>query len=204
MVGGGAQNRWLVFGLVQIGTFLGNAFPFRPSHVSDTGLQQHHPMFVAVVVDGLFMLAGPGMVCTCGAEMASYLPTSLSSTPGVGWFPALIFDPSPIRTERLNRVSAGQVLVLDSEGSSYASDVYSFGIVVWEVISRNLPWSNKTRPSEIVFAILKGVRPPFHVDDPVDMVDIAKACWCGEPKERTTFQAILEGMKAEGWVVDDE
>ncbi|CAM9600751.1 unnamed protein product [Ectocarpus sp. 8 AP-2014] len=89
--------------------------------------------------------------------------------------------------------------VLDSEGSSYPSDVYSFGIVVWEVISRQLPWTNKTRPSEIMFAVLKGIRPSFHVDAPTDIVDIAKACWCGEPKERTTFSAILEGMKAKCW-----
>ncbi|CAN0441159.1 unnamed protein product [Pylaiella littoralis] len=94
--------------------------------------------------------------------------------------------------------------VLDSEGSSYASDVYSFGIVVWEVTSRKLPWSNKTRVSELVLAVLKGIRPSFHVDTPVDIVDIAKACWCGEPKERTTFRAILEGVKAKGWVMNDE
>lgn len=94
--------------------------------------------------------------------------------------------------------------MLDSEGSSYASDVYSFGIVVWEVTSRKLPWSNKTRVSEIVLAVLKGIRPSFHVDAPVDIVDIAKACWCGEPKDRTTFRAILEDMKAKGWVMNDE
>ncbi|CAN0383843.1 unnamed protein product, partial [Ectocarpus fasciculatus] len=49
--------------------------------------------------------------------------------------------------------------VLDSEGSSYESDVYSFGIVVWEVLSRELPWSNKSRPSEILTAVLRGIRP---------------------------------------------
>ncbi|CAN0134909.1 unnamed protein product, partial [Hapterophycus canaliculatus] len=40
--------------------------------------------------------------------------------------------------------------VLDSEGSTYKSDVYSFGIVVWEVFSRERPWANKTRPTEIL------------------------------------------------------
>ena len=88
--------------------------------------------------------------------------------------------------------------MLDSEKSSYASDVYSFGIVVWEVLSREVPWANKTRPSEILTAVLRGVRPSFPVGAPADIVDIAKACWAGEPKERTTFRAILDAMKAKG------
>ncbi|CAM9120296.1 unnamed protein product [Ectocarpus sp. 13 AM-2016] len=89
--------------------------------------------------------------------------------------------------------------VLESEGSSYESDVYSFGIVAWEVISRELPWAKKTRPRDILTAVWRGDRPSFHLDAPADIVDIAKACWCGEPKERATFRAILEGMKAKGW-----
>ncbi|CBJ27694.1 Tyrosine kinase specific for activated (GTP-bound) p21cdc42Hs/ leucine rich repeat protein [Ectocarpus siliculosus] len=89
--------------------------------------------------------------------------------------------------------------VLESEGSSYESDVYSFGIVVWEVISREVPWAKKTRSRDILTAVLRGVRPSFHVDAPADVVDIANACWCGEPKERTTFRAILQGIKAKDW-----
>ncbi|CAM9416640.1 unnamed protein product [Ectocarpus fasciculatus] len=89
--------------------------------------------------------------------------------------------------------------VLESEGSSYESDVYSFGIVTWEVISRELPWAKKTRPRDILTAVWRGDRPSFHVDAPGDIVDIAKACWCAEPKERTTFSVILEGMKAGEW-----
>ncbi|CBJ29614.1 conserved unknown protein [Ectocarpus siliculosus] len=84
--------------------------------------------------------------------------------------------------------------MLEEEGSSFASDVYSFGIVVWEVFSRKLPWANKTRPREILSAVLRGKRSLFHTATPADIVDIAKACWGGEPEERTTFSAILEDM----------
>lgn len=89
--------------------------------------------------------------------------------------------------------------MLESGGSTYASDVYSFGIVVWEVISRELPWANKTRPRDILSAVLMGVRPSFHVDVPADIVHIARACWDGAPEARTTFTAIMKDMKAKGW-----
>ncbi|CAM9164639.1 unnamed protein product, partial [Hapterophycus canaliculatus] len=88
--------------------------------------------------------------------------------------------------------------VLDAEGCTYKSDVYSFGIVVWEVFSRERPWANKTRPTEILTAVLRGSRPSFRADAPADIVDIAKACWSGEPNKRTTFRAILDDMKAKG------
>ncbi|CAN0222017.1 unnamed protein product [Pylaiella littoralis] len=94
--------------------------------------------------------------------------------------------------------------VLESGGSSHESDVYSFGIVVWEVLSRDIPWAKKTRPRDILTAVLRGLRPSFHVDAPADMVDIAKACWGGEPEERPTFRAVLEGMYATDWGGDDE
>ena len=97
------------------------------------------------------------------------------------------------------RVLFARAQVLEAEGSSYESDVYSFGIVVWEVISRELPWAKKTRPRDILTAVWRGDRPSFPIDAPADIVDIAKACWCAEPKERTTFSAILEDMKAEEW-----
>ena len=89
--------------------------------------------------------------------------------------------------------------MLDSERSSYASDVYSFGIVVWEVVTRELPWASKTRPSEILTAVLRGARPSFHVDAPADIVDISGACWGAKPGERTTFRAMMELMKTRGW-----
>ncbi|CAM9606844.1 unnamed protein product, partial [Hapterophycus canaliculatus] len=49
--------------------------------------------------------------------------------------------------------------VLDATRSTYASDVYSFGIVAWEVLSRELPWANVTHPRDVyIRVVLKGLR----------------------------------------------
>ncbi|CAM9360961.1 unnamed protein product [Scytosiphon promiscuus] len=90
--------------------------------------------------------------------------------------------------------------VLEATGSTFASDVYSFGIVAWEVLSRELPWANVTHPRDIyIRVVLKGLRPDFPAEAPADMVDMVRACWLGDPKARPVFQSIMEDIKLQGW-----
>ncbi|CAM9714974.1 unnamed protein product, partial [Laminaria digitata] len=90
--------------------------------------------------------------------------------------------------------------VLDADGSTYASDIYSFGIVAWEVLSRELPWSTVTHPKEIyIRVVLKNMRPVMPDDAPTKIAEVARACWAPEPADRPAFSAILERMKSNGW-----
>lgn len=89
--------------------------------------------------------------------------------------------------------------MLEAEGSTYESDVYSFGIVAWEVISTKFPWADKIRPRDVICAVLKGLRPVIPAGAPVDIADVMKACWAEEPEARPEFGAIMEGLKLNGW-----
>ncbi|CAM9307947.1 unnamed protein product [Laminaria digitata] len=92
--------------------------------------------------------------------------------------------------------------VLHAAGSTYASDVYSFGIVVWEVLSRELPWATVTHPRDIyIHVVLNELRPTIPDGAHTYMADVARACWAGEPGVRPTFSAMVEGMKANPWNV---
>ncbi|CAM9883057.1 unnamed protein product, partial [Laminaria digitata] len=85
--------------------------------------------------------------------------------------------------------------VLHAAGSTYASDAYSFGIVVWEVLSRKLPWATVMNPRDIYIRVgLNELRPTIPDDAPTDIADVARACWAGEARDRPTFSAIVEGM----------
>ena len=95
---------------------------------------------------------------------------------------------------------ATQLKVLDYTGSTYASDVYSFGIVAWEVLSRELPWANVARPREVyILVVLKSLRPVIPVGAPADIVNMMRACWAGEPDARPTFSTIMERFESCGW-----
>ncbi len=97
------------------------------------------------------------------------------------------------RDDILHRIirTPSQSKVLDSPGNTYASDVYSFGIVAWEVLSRELPWANVARPRDVyIYVVLKSLRPDIPIDTPTDIGNVIKACWAGEPDARPTFRKI--------------
>lgn len=86
--------------------------------------------------------------------------------------------------------------VLDAEVPCFSSDVYSFGVVMWEILSREKPWSNETRPREIMARVFRGDRLPLSDTFPGDLAGIMKACWEDEPGNRPTAEDILKRLKS--------
>lgn len=85
--------------------------------------------------------------------------------------------------------------MLNSKGSSYASDVYSFGIVAWEVLSMEVPWADEALPFDIFRRVVfRGERPTVPVDAPADLADIVRQCWAGPPKKRPTSHEIMQKL----------
>ena len=86
--------------------------------------------------------------------------------------------------------------MLEKKGTSRASDVYSFGMVAWEVLTRQSPWADQAQPRDIYLrVVIHGDRPAIPVDCPADIAEMLRGCWAQEPKQRTAFQAILDGGK---------
>lgn len=88
-------------------------------------------------------------------------------------------------------------------GQSYTtrSDVYAFGIVLWELCTRCIlkqyqsPYSSyKSLIHDfqiIVQAAKKGIRPEINKDIPEPMVNVMKLCWDHEPKNRPDVDTLL-------------
>lgn len=73
---------------------------------------------------------------------------------------------------------------------SEASDVWGFGIVVWEVYTLcHVPW--KGTVNKLLFnAIEAGKRPPKPDRVPYDIWTIVKRCWHADPKQRPAFKEM--------------
>ena len=83
--------------------------------------------------------------------------------------------------------------VMNSQPYSFPADVYSFGIVLWEIAARETPYKD-LKPYEIPDRVLKGVRPDLNKISPgvpPAIKDLIALCWDQSPQNRPTFRQII-------------
>ncbi len=69
-------------------------------------------------------------------------------------------------------------------------DVYSYGVVLWEVVVKELPF-NDMSPIQAAFAVAKhGMRPKLPDDTPERLRCLINKCWCDDPQSRATFELV--------------
>lgn len=90
--------------------------------------------------------------------------------------------------------------VLDGRSYDEKVDVYSYGICLFEVICRRIPFDGSgLEPVSIAVAVSKGERPSLcHVpaDCPAELRLLMECCWAHRPGARPGFDAILESLKS--------
>ncbi|CAN1266861.1 Probable serine/threonine-protein kinase SIS8 [Linum perenne] len=85
--------------------------------------------------------------------------------------------------------------VLRNEPSDEKCDVYSYGVILWELCTMQQPWGGMN-PMQVVGAVGFQHR---RLDIPSDMdpavADIIQKCWQTDPKLRPTFAEIMAALK---------
>ncbi|KAJ8598921.1 hypothetical protein CTAYLR_009845 [Chrysophaeum taylorii] len=73
------------------------------------------------------------------------------------------------------------------------SDVYSYGMLVYEVITRERPWDDLSQAQIVMRAALREERPilPAEIYVPPDIVQLMTMCWAHNPDDRPTFADIV-------------
>jgi len=74
-------------------------------------------------------------------------------------------------------------------------DVYSFGIVLWELVTGLLPFSNMTAVQAAFAVVNRGVRPQIPADSPPQIVDIMSRCWDANPDLRPSFVQVVKMLE---------
>ncbi|XP_016443377.2 putative serine/threonine-protein kinase SIS8 isoform X1 [Nicotiana tabacum] len=85
--------------------------------------------------------------------------------------------------------------VLRNEPSNEKCDVYSFGVILWELCTLQQPWGGMN-PMQVVGAVGFQHR---RLDIPEDMdpaiADIIRKCWQTDPRLRPSFAEIMAALK---------
>jgi len=77
---------------------------------------------------------------------------------------------------------------------SIKSDIFQFGVVVYEIVSRKHPWEEMTS-SEAILAVVSGKRMEIPSDSPPILSRLMEMCWEHDPNDRPTFVTIISMLK---------
>lgn len=85
--------------------------------------------------------------------------------------------------------------VLRNERSDEKSDIYSFGVILWELATQKIPWEHLNAMQVIGAVGFMNQRLDIPEDVDSRWTSIIESCWDSDPQKRPSFQELLEKLK---------
>src|SRR6266498_1679704 len=81
--------------------------------------------------------------------------------------------------------------ILQEKEYTIASDIYSFSMIMWELMTGRMPFWDQDNDIELIIKICKNFRPPIIKNTPKGYNELMQECWDSDPNKRpTTFDII--------------
>jgi serine/threonine protein kinase len=77
----------------------------------------------------------------------------------------------------------------------FSADVYSFAIVLWEMLTFKAAFEKYSRERHYKEIIVEGKRPNLSRSWPFVVKNLLQRCWAAKPSDRPTFQSVCEKIK---------
>src|SRR5205823_10196693 len=88
--------------------------------------------------------------------------------------------------------------ILSGNKNTKESDVYSIGMLMWEIFSGCPPFDDRAHDYHLILDICKGLRPPILSNMPKEYIEMMQRCWDVDPSKRPTIVELY--VFAEGYL----
>ncbi|CAN6206086.1 unnamed protein product [Urochloa humidicola] len=90
---------------------------------------------------------------------------------------------------------APEMLEMSSNMVSTKVDVYSFGIIMWEILTGQEPYAGMHHGGVIGGILSNTLRPPIPPTCDPQWRDLMEQCWSNEPEKRPTFTEVVSRLR---------
>jgi len=84
--------------------------------------------------------------------------------------------------------------VIIGKGTTFKSDIYSIGMLMWEISSGQPPFFNKNH-YDLAIKIINGMRPKIVSGTPLEYKELMEQCWDADPVKRPDIVSLFRKMR---------